>query len=93
MNPAPLRGALQTPVPTLLGTVPPHVPACQPRAHFGFVLRPCSDYLFKLLLTGNSGVGKSRLFLRFADDTYTESYISTIGVDFVSNCSTVPCVA
>jgi len=29
-------------------------------------------------------VGKSCLLLRFADDTYTESYISTIGVDFVS---------
>lgn len=29
-------------------------------------------------------MGKSCLLLRFADDTYTESYISTIGVDFVS---------
>lgn len=28
-------------------------------------------------------MGKSCLLLRFADDTYTESYISTIGVDFV----------
>jgi len=40
------------------------------------------DYLFKLLLIGDSGVGKSCLLLRFADDFYTEAYISTIGVEF-----------
>lgn len=40
------------------------------------------DYLFKLLLIGDSGVGKSCLLLRFADHSYSESYISTIGVDF-----------
>ncbi|XP_042753636.1 ras-related protein RABD2a isoform X2 [Lactuca sativa] len=40
------------------------------------------DYLFKLLLIGDSGVGKSCLLLRFADDSYLDSYISTIGVDF-----------
>ncbi|XP_065000207.1 ras-related protein RIC1-like isoform X4 [Musa acuminata AAA Group] len=45
-------------------------------------MTPEYDYLFKLLLIGDSGVGKSCLLLRFADDSYIESYISTIGVDF-----------
>jgi len=40
------------------------------------------DYLLKMLLIGDSGVGKSCLLVRFADDTYNSSYISTIGVDF-----------
>ncbi|GMM41293.1 hypothetical protein FOG51_02175 [Hanseniaspora uvarum] len=40
------------------------------------------DYLFKLLLIGDSGVGKSCLLLRFADNSYNSDYISTIGVDF-----------
>uniref|UniRef100_A0A8C2LIH4 small monomeric GTPase n=1 Tax=Cricetulus griseus TaxID=10029 RepID=A0A8C2LIH4_CRIGR len=44
-------------------------------------MNPEYDNLFKLLLIGDSGVGKSCLLLRFADDTYMESYISTIGLD------------
>ena len=40
------------------------------------------DYLFKLVLVGDNNVGKSCLLLRFVDHTYTESYISTVGVDF-----------
>jgi Ras-related protein Rab-1A len=40
------------------------------------------DYLFKLVIVGNSGVGKSSVLLRFADDQFSESYLTTIGVDF-----------
>ena len=40
------------------------------------------DHLFKLLLLGDSCVGKSCLLVRFADDEFFENYISTIGVDF-----------
>ncbi|OAV97221.1 Ras-like protein Rab-8A [Puccinia triticina 1-1 BBBD Race 1] len=43
---------------------------------------PHYDFLIKLLLIGDSGVGKSCLLLRFCDDAYTPSFITTIGIDF-----------
>ena len=38
------------------------------------------QYSIKLLLIGDSGVGKSCLLLRFADDAWTPSFITTIGI-------------
>ncbi|CAF4854686.1 unnamed protein product [Rotaria socialis] len=42
------------------------------------------DYLLRLLIVGDSGVGKSSLLLRLADDTFTDSFPSTSSVDFRS---------
>jgi len=43
---------------------------------------PTYDYLIKLLMIGDSGVGKSCLLLRFSDDSFTTNFITTIGIDF-----------
>jgi small GTP-binding protein len=40
------------------------------------------DLVFKILLLGDSSVGKTCFLLRYIDDTYTENHISTIGVDY-----------
>jgi Ras-related protein Rab-1A len=40
------------------------------------------DYLFKVLLLGDSGTGKSSLILRYTEDTFNSSLVSSIGVDF-----------
>lgn len=38
--------------------------------------------MIKLLVIGDSGVGKSCLLVRFADDSFAPSFITTIGIDF-----------
>ena len=44
--------------------------------------KPEYDYLFKIKLLGDSGVGKSSTLLRFCEGTFPENFISTIGCDF-----------
>ncbi len=40
------------------------------------------DYLFKFLILGNCGVGKTSFLRRLADGEFCDRYVSTVGVDF-----------
>jgi GTPase SAR1 family protein len=40
------------------------------------------DHIFKILLVGDAGVGKSSILLQFTDGQFDENLQSTIGVDF-----------
>ncbi|KAK9817838.1 hypothetical protein WJX72_002917 [[Myrmecia] bisecta] len=44
--------------------------------------QPAFDHLFKILLIGDSGVGKSSLLTRFTADSFDDFTTPTIGVDF-----------
>jgi Ras-related protein Rab-11A len=40
------------------------------------------DYLFKIALIGDSGIGKSSILIRFTENDFRDDTSSTIGVDF-----------
>ena len=40
------------------------------------------DYLLKLIIIGDSEVGKTCLLLRFSEENFQNSHITTIGIDF-----------
>ncbi|KAF5891440.1 glycogenin-1-like isoform X2, partial [Clarias magur] len=40
------------------------------------------DYMFKILIIGNSSVGKTSFLFRYADDSFTPEFVSTVGIDF-----------
>ena len=46
------------------------------------------DLQVKLLMIGDSGVGKTCLLLRYANDSFSPTFITTIGIDF--KIKTVP---
>ncbi|KAI8873836.1 ras-domain-containing protein [Ramicandelaber brevisporus] len=48
------------------------------------------DHVFKVLLVGDSSVGKTSLLIRFADDIFTSGCLTTIGLDF--RVRTIPVV-
>jgi Ras-related protein Rab-1A len=40
------------------------------------------DFILKVLIIGDSSVGKSNILLRFSDNIFHETFLPTIGVDF-----------
>ena len=48
-------------------------------SHSTFTMAKTYDYLFKLLLIGDSGVGKTCVLFRFSEDAFNATFISTIG--------------
>lgn len=48
------------------------------------------DYLFKVVLIGDSGVGKSNLLSRFTRNEFCLESKSTIGVEFATRTLQVP---
>jgi small GTP-binding protein len=44
--------------------------------------RPAYDHFIKMIIIGNSGVGKTNILMRFCDEKYKESHVATVGVDF-----------
>lgn len=36
----------------------------------------------KVIIVGDSGVGKTNLLTKFCDDIFEENYVATIGIDF-----------
>lgn len=47
------------------------------------------DHLAKLLIIGDSGVGKTNILLRFCEDNFNQSHLTTIGIDFKIKTITV----
>ncbi len=42
------------------------------------------DYSIKILMIGDSSVGKTSIMMRYANDKFSSSFITTIGIDFIT---------
>ena len=48
------------------------------------------DSIFKIMLIGDSGAGKTALVVRYCDGAFVESHIATVGIDFKRKTVTMP---
>ena len=54
------------------------------------IVQSSFDYFLKLVIVGDSGVGKSNFLLKFIEDRFSRVYQPTIGSDFRSKIITLP---
>ena len=47
------------------------------------------ESLLKMVILGDSGVGKTSILYRFCNDKFNDNYINTIGLEFISKNITV----
>jgi GTPase SAR1 family protein len=48
------------------------------------------DLLVKIMILGNSGVGKTSCLYRYVDGTFSDKYITTVGIDFREKSFEIP---
>lgn len=41
------------------------------------------DYTMKIIIIGDSGVGKSSLLMRYQQNKFVQNYITTIGMNYI----------
>ena len=55
---------------------------CRKHSRLGGDMAKQFDFLFKFLLIGDSGVGKTCIIYRFVENKFDSSFVTTIGIDF-----------
>ena len=48
------------------------------------------EFLVKIIIIGDSGVGKTNFMFRFADNTFNSLHVSTVGLDYKSKIIILP---
>ena len=47
-----------------------------------YIMKEDFDILLKLMVLGDSGVGKTSFIHRFVDGKFCDKYVTTVGIDF-----------
>ena len=53
-------------------------------------IRASFDHLLKIIIIGNSGVGKSNFIFRCVDEKFSKIYQTTVGIDLKTKICSLP---